>query len=100
MRGQQPEPEAGLSVTAMREWYEGVFAALASLARQLRDEGRMDETYIDHYDVRKSMSGTILHVVLHNAEHRIEIVHMLARLGVGEVPEVDLGARDYELLNT
>jgi uncharacterized damage-inducible protein DinB len=120
MLGQQPEPEpeaglsnvqfwtahlpdqwaeTGLSIAAMREWYEAEFETFASLTRQLRDEGRLDEIYVDHYNVRKSMSGTILMVILHASEHRTEIAHMLARLGVSDVPEVDLGARDYELLN-
>lgn len=32
-------------------------------------------------------------------EHRTEVQHMLVRLGVADVPEVDPGAWDYELLN-
>ena len=68
------------------------------LGIRLCDEGRMEETYTDHYDVLKSIGGTVLHVVLHNAEHRTEAVHILARLGVPDV-EVDHGLWDYEQLN-
>lgn len=95
---EEPE-EVGLSVAALKASYDRKFQHFAGLAVQLRDEGRLDETYVDHWNVRKSMGGTILTVILHASEHRTEIVHMLVRLGVGEAPEVDLGARDYELLN-
>jgi uncharacterized damage-inducible protein DinB len=96
---EEPE-ERGLSIAELAAFYEETFATFAALARQLRDEGRLEETYIDHWDVKKSMSGTVLQVILHAAEHRTEVIHMLTRLGVPNPPEVDLGARDYELLNT
>ncbi len=95
-----PEPEWGsLSIAELSQRYDQSFAAFAALTRQLRDEHRLDEEFTDHWKVKKSMAGTILSVILHGAEHRTEIVHMLHRLGLENVPEVDLGARDYELLN-
>lgn len=87
------------SLAALTDRHERAYAAFAALARQMRDEGRLDETYIDHYDVRKSVGGTVLHVVLHNAEHRTEAVHILTRLGLPGPIEVDHGLWDYELLN-
>ena len=87
------------SVAALIDRHERFHATFATLARQFRDQQRLDETFIDHYDVRKSFGGTILHVVLHNAEHRTEAVHILERLEVPDVPEVDLGLWDYMLLN-
>ena len=99
MTGQRPDEHAGdRSPAALGDWHERAYAAFADLARRMRDEGRLEETYVDHYDVRKTMGGTILHVVLHNAEHRTEAVHILARLGIPDV-EVDHGLWDYELLN-
>ena len=88
------------SVTALIDRHERSYATFASLARQFRDEQRLGDTYIDHYDARKSFGGTILHVVLHNAEHRTEALHILERLKVPELPEVDHGLWDYELLNS
>jgi uncharacterized damage-inducible protein DinB len=88
------------SVTALIDRHERSYAAFGSLARQFRDEQRLEDTYIDHYDARKSFGGTILHVVLHNAEHRTEALHILERLRVPDLPEVDHGLWDYELLNT
>jgi uncharacterized damage-inducible protein DinB len=88
------------SLVALSERYERYYATFATLARQLRDEQRLDDTFTDHYAARKSFGGTILHVVLHNAEHRTEAVHIFERLGLPNVPEVDHGLWDYELLNT
>lgn len=99
MAGERGEERAGdRSLEALAGWHTRSYDAFADYARRARDEGRLEETYIDHYDARKSMGGTILHIVLHNAEHRTEAVHILARLGVPDV-EVDHGLWDYDLLN-
>lgn len=90
---------ADRSLAALTGHHERVHPAFAAAARRLRDEQRLGEIYVDHYAVRKSFGGTILMVVEHNVEHRAEAVHILARLGVPEVPEVDLGVWDYLLHN-
>ena len=87
------------SPAALSDDHERTYAAFASVARRLRDERRLGETFVDHHAVRKSFGGTILMVVEHNAEHRTEALHILARLGVPDLPEVDLGVWDY-LLHT
>lgn len=91
---------ANRSLTALSEAHERSSAAFASVARRLRDDGRLAETYADHYAVRKSFGGTILMVVEHNEGHRAEALHILDRLGVPNLPEVDLGVWEYMLLNT
>ncbi|MGH2535389.1 MAG: DinB family protein [Thermomicrobiales bacterium] len=88
------------SLAALIDHHERSYAAFASVARRLRDEQRLDDTFVDHYTVRKSFGGTILTVVEHNAEHRTEVLHILERLGVPDLPEVDLGVWDYMLYNT
>ena len=101
MVGQPFEGETdNSSLVALIERHERDYATFAALARQLRDEQRLDGTFVDHYAVDKTFGGTILHVVLHNAEHRTEALHILERLGVPNVPEVDHGLWDYETLNT
>jgi uncharacterized damage-inducible protein DinB len=97
MTGQEIEYEelAGASITDLIDYHGRSYDAFADLARRFRDVQRLDETYLDHYDVHKSFAGTILHVVLHNAEHRTEAVHILQRLNVPNVPEVDFGVWDY-----
>ncbi len=86
------------SLAQLIDRHERSYASFATLARRLRDEQRLEETFIDHYDARKSFGGTILHVVLHNAEHRTEALHILERLGVPDLPEVDYGLWEYEVL--
>jgi uncharacterized damage-inducible protein DinB len=101
MTGQPVDKERDdRSLAALSDRHERFYATFATLARQFRDEQRLDETFIDHYDARKSFGGTILHVVLHNAEHRTEALHILERLEVRALPEVDHGLWDYELLNS
>ena len=87
------------SLPALIDHHERSYAAFADVARRLRDRRRLEETFVDHYGVRKSFGGTILMVVEHNAEHRTEVLHILGRLGVPDLPEVDLGAWEYMLLN-
>src|ERR687890_2864928 len=62
------------SLAALTDHHERFYAAFASIARRLRDEQRLGETFVDHYDVRKSFGGTVLMVVEHNEGHRIEVL--------------------------
>jgi uncharacterized damage-inducible protein DinB len=87
------------SLVALTECYERSYATFATLSRRLRDERRLDDTYLDHYAARKTFGGTIIHVVLHNAEHRTEALHILERLGLPNLPEIDHGLWDYETLD-
>ena len=83
------------SIAELFDRHKRAYDVFADLSQRLRDEGRLEETYVDHYEVRKSMAGTILHVVLHNEGHRTEALHILARMGVPDLPEVDHGLWDY-----
>ncbi len=88
------------SLAALIDRHERSFVAFAILSRQFRDEQRLEDTYVDHYAARKTFGGTILQVILHNAEHRTEALHILERLGVSDLPEIDHGLWDYETLAT
>lgn len=88
------------SIADLIQHHDRTYTAFAALARRLRDEQCLVDIFLDHYEVNKSFGGTILHVVLHNAEHRTEAVHILQRLGLPNVPEVDHGLWDYEMHNT
>lgn len=78
--------------------HERAYPAFASLARRLRDEGRLDETYPDHHGYPMTYGGTILMVILHDEWHRSEIVHIFARLDGPELAnvEVDYGLWDFK----
>jgi len=100
MTGQHVDTEMSNRTTAeMIECHKRFYADFAATARRFRDEHSLNDTYLDHYGVRKAMGGTILMVMLHNTEHRTEAQHFLQRLGVREVPEVDPGIWEYGLLN-
>ena len=86
------------SPAALIDRHERSYATFATLSRRLRDEQRLDDTFVDHFAARKTFGGTVLHVVLHDAEHRTEALHILERLGVPDLPEVDHGLWDYETL--
>jgi uncharacterized damage-inducible protein DinB len=93
----QPEDR---SLAELIDQHERGYEVFAEVARRLRDEGRLGELYSDHYGIRKSAGGTVLMVIEHNVEHRAEVLHILARLGVANLPEVDMGVWDYLLHNT
>ena len=56
---------------------------------------RFDDTFIDSWDQPQTYGAAILHVILHDDEHRQEILHILNRLGVENVPEIDHALWDF-----
>lgn len=84
------------SPAALIERHERSYATFATLSRRVRDEQRLDDTFVDHFATRMTFGGAIIHVVLHNAEHRSEALHILERLGVPDLPEVDHGLWDHK----
>jgi uncharacterized damage-inducible protein DinB len=97
MVGQPIEYERDASsVAALIEDHERSQATFASFARQIRDEQRLDDTFVDQHGYPMTFGGAILHVLLHDAEHRPEALHILVRLGVPDLPEVDHGLWDFK----
>ena len=84
------------SLAVLIDRHERSYAAFAALARRVRDEQRLEDTFVDHFDTHMTFGGAIIHVVLHNAEHRSEALHILERLGVSDLPEVDHGLWDFK----
>jgi uncharacterized damage-inducible protein DinB len=89
-------PPQDTSIPSLTEWHARMYDTFATFARQIREEQRFDDTFSDFYDYPMTFGGGILHVVLHNDEHRTEVVHILSRLGLPEVPEVDHGLWDFK----
>jgi uncharacterized damage-inducible protein DinB len=77
------------SIAELIERHRTAHAFFAGAARDLRDSGNLDGTFLDHYQYRQTNGGTIIHVIAHNTEHRTEALHILNRLGVSDVTEVD-----------
>ena len=83
------------SLAGLHGRHEAAFAAFAALARRVRDERRLDATFIDELGEPMTFGGAIVHVVLHDAEHRSDAQHILSRLGVPGLPEVDHALWDH-----
>ncbi len=65
----------------------------AALARRITDEGRLDDLWTDVLDDPprpKTFGGAIAHVLTHSMHHRGEVLHLLQRLGVPDLPEGDV----------
>lgn len=77
------------SIAELMALHERNHAAFATAARQMCDEQRLDDTFIDHYSYPQSVGATILQVLHHNAQHRGEARHILERLGVPGLWDLD-----------
>jgi len=94
-----PLPERGRpnapppSVAMLLARHDAATAAFRSLAERLAAEGRLDDLWVDRLDDpprEKTYGGAIAHVLTHNHFHRAELLHMLARLGLIDLPEGDV----------
>lgn len=91
--GARPAPAAPPSVADFQRRYAVAAARFAELAREQRDAGLLNDTYLDVLDQpprAKTFGGTLLHVLTHNHQHRAELLHLLARLGVPNLIEGDV----------
>jgi uncharacterized damage-inducible protein DinB len=73
--------------------HDAAMAAFRALAERITAKGRLDELWIDRLDdppKEKTYGGAIAHVLTHNHFHRAELLHMLARLGLTDLPEGDV----------
>ncbi len=81
------------SVRELLARLDSSYAEFAQFARRIENEGRLDDLWTDVLDdppAQKSFGGAIGHVITHNMHHRAEILHMLHRLGLHNLPEGDL----------
>jgi uncharacterized damage-inducible protein DinB len=84
---------AEMGVPSLIAEHERSYAGFARLAREIREADRWDDLWVDTLDDparSKSYGGAILHVITHNMHHRGEVLHMLSRLGLDDLPEGDL----------
>jgi uncharacterized damage-inducible protein DinB len=82
-----------LSIADLRDFHREAYRDFAALAIRVQREGRLDELWLDILDNPprlKSYGGAIGHVITHNMHHRSELLHILSRLGLKELPEGDL----------
>lgn len=83
------------SLSALIDRYERAYDRFATFARHIRDNQRFDDTFTDNWDAQMTYGAAILHVILHNEGHRVEILHILNRLGISNLPEIDHALWDF-----
>lgn len=77
------------SVDDMLTRHARSYDQFAKVARDIVASGRLDETFVDHNSFPQSFGATILHVIYHNTQHRSDVLHILQRLGITDLPEGD-----------
>ena len=86
--GSPPGGDSSLAALGVR--FNGAHEAFSVYVRSLRDAERLDERFVDDFGASITQIGAALHVLMHNEEHRSEILHLLQRLAIPDVPEIDL----------
>jgi len=83
----------GRSVPRLIDRLDRVASELATLARAAAERNGWDEEWLDTLDeppTRKTFGGSIAHVITHSMHHRAQLIYMLRRLGVENLPEGDV----------
>lgn len=95
MAGQPIVRRGDRALPELIDRHDRSYTAFAGFARASRDADRLDDTFTDEYGEQMRFGGAIVHVILHNDEHRTELLHILARLGVPDLPELDHALWDH-----
>ncbi len=83
----------GQSVSALTARLTSAAADLAKVTRAVAERGGWDDEWIDSLDsppTSKTYGGAIAHVITHSMHHRAQLLYMLRRLGVMDLPEGDV----------
>ena len=94
MKGEQPTrlpPHPTLCDIAAL--HQTASVRLAAVAKSVRDRGAWDELWLDRLDREpgeKTFGGAIAHVVTHSMHHRAQLLNMMRRLGLRDLPEGDV----------
>lgn len=92
MNGASPREAGASNVEALIIRLDAAATDLARVARSVANRDGWDETWTETLEeppVDRSYGGTIAHLVTHSMHHRAQLLYMLRRLGVKDVPEGD-----------
>jgi uncharacterized damage-inducible protein DinB len=84
---------AGNSISALTARHEVAAADLAAVARGVAEREAWDEKWLDTLDdppMQKTYGGAIAHVITHSMHHRAQLLYLLRRLGVDNLPGGDV----------
>lgn len=82
----------GRSIAALIARLDHAAADLATMARAVAARDGWDERWVDHLDRpprEKTYGGGIAHILTHSMHHRAQLLYMLRRLGLENLPEGD-----------
>jgi uncharacterized damage-inducible protein DinB len=91
----RPRIEGTQTVDALLARLDGAANDLARAARAVEERGALDEP--SEGEDPRSRGATILHVITHSMHHRAQVIAMLHRLGVPNVPEGDVLSWEQEI---
>lgn len=90
VRTHSPQPQ---TLVQLRQRHAAAAAELFAFARTIVDADRLNDEFVDVLDkppTTKSFGGAILHLATHGMHHRAQLLYMLRRLGVADLPEGDV----------
>ncbi len=93
VRSRSAPGTADESVPGLLARLDAVAPEFAALARCVRDDDWYDVLWTDVLDNpprQKTFGGAIAHLITHSMQHRSEVLHILKRLGVPDLPEGDV----------
>ena len=85
-------PDSKPTLASLVQRHEAASAEFLAFAREITDQNRLDERFLDSLDKpprEKSFGGAIVHLATHGMHHRAQLLFMLRRLGVAGLPEGD-----------
>ena len=88
----RPRPDANLSIAFLAERHETASSEFMHFAHDIVEQNRLDEAFLDPLDdppCWKSYGGAFVHLATHGMHHRAQLLFMLRRLGVENLPEGD-----------
>lgn len=80
------------SLAFLRERHDTASSEFFRYACEVVDQQRLDKTFLDTLDdppKEKSLGGVIVHLATHGMHHRAQLLFMMRRLGVENLPEGD-----------
>lgn len=93
MAGRPVSEPPGTSIAELTAWHKQAAAELAVVARHAALRNAWDNRFLDVLDdppIEKTLGGGIAHVITHSMHHRAQLLYMLRRLGMQNLPEVDV----------
>ena len=93
MAGRPVDELPGQSIAELTAAFDEAAAELAAVARSVAQRGAWSNSFLDVLDnppSEKSFGGGIAHVITHSMHHRAQLLYMLRRIGLQELPEGDV----------